>query len=300
MKDRLKTLIIRAGALGDTLMLMPAICGLRKDTGIIIIGRRPGIDYLRPYVDQCVDIETSGLHRLFMEDADNLSGLSLPSPDLVAAFLNDPDGRLTCRLKACFPESSINIFPVFPPEKDKRHIALYMAKAIQETGIPIDADYVFKESFKFPLMPPKTSVPGERGLVVIHPGSGSRVKNYPPAFWLQLIREIKRMQLDNAGRMLLLMGPAEEDVLPVMRDTLKGMDIAVSVLPEKEELISILARASVYIGHDSGVTHLAAMLGTHVIALFNESPINRWRPLGPNVRIIAKSDFKAFPDNSPL
>jgi heptosyltransferase-3 len=286
----LAILIIRAGALGDTLMLMPAITGLRRNADVIIAGRRPGIDYLRPYVDQCLDMETSGWHRLFMEEDDNIHPLPISSPDHVAAFLNDPDGRLRVNLKACFPDSSVSIFPVFPPEKDKRHIALYMAESIQEAGLPMDAGRIFEESLEVPLMAVETRIPDE-GPIVIHPGSGSGKKNYPPLFWLELIRELKRSRLDNGGRIIMVLGPAEEDLVNFFRDKLNERDVELKLIPEREELMSILGRASVYIGHDSGITHLAAMLGRHVIALFKESSMERWRPLGPKVRIIKKGDY---------
>lgn len=271
-------------------MLMPAIRGLGKGAEITVAGRRPGIDYLRPHVERCLDMEASGWHRLFMEGADN-SALSIPSPDHVAAFLNDPAGRLTGRLKALFPGSSVNVFPVFPPEEDKRHIALYMAKALQDAGLPIDSERAFAESLESPLLCPDPCGPKEEGLIIIHPGSGSRRKNYPPSFWFQLIGEIKKIQCDNPGKIMLLMGPAEEDILPVFRDNMKEGDIEFKVLPEKEELMSILARGSVYIGHDSGVTHLAAMMGIHVIALFKHTSVEQWRPLGPNVRIFKNRDY---------
>lgn len=286
----MKILIIRAGALGDTLMLMPAICGLRKSAEIMIAGRCPGIDYLRPYVDQCIDMETSGWHRLFMKDPDSLAPLSSLSPDHVVAFLNDPDGRLIGNLKAWFPESAVSIFPVFPLEEDKTHIALYMAGAIQESGLPIDALRVFEDSFKIPLMSDEIH-PGEKGYVVLHPGSGSKKKNYPPLFWLELIKELKRTRLHNAGRIILLLGPAEEGLLTFFRNNLNERDVELKVLPEREELMSILGGASLYLGHDSGITHLAAMLGRPVIALFKESSIERWRPLGPNVRIMKDGNY---------
>lgn len=271
-------------------MLMPSIKGLGKSAEITIAGRRPGIDFLRPHIDRCIDMETSGWHRLFMEGTDESSPL-IPSPDHVAAFLNDPDGRLRDRLKSIFPGSYVNIFQVFPPEEYKDHIALYMAKALQGTGLPIDSERAFVESFELPLLRPDPCVPVENGLIVIHPGSGSRRKNYPPSFWLPLIREIKRIQHDNPGKIMLIIGPAEEDILPVFRDSFKGRDVEIKVLPGKEELMSIMFKGSVYIGHDSGITHLAAMTGIHVIALFKHTSVEQWRPLGPHVRLIKNGDY---------
>jgi heptosyltransferase III len=287
----LKVLIIRAGALGDTLMLMPAIRALRKDNEIIFVGRLPAIDYIRPYVDLCIDIDSSGWHRLFMERSAVFPEVAFASPDYVVGFLNDPEGNVLTNLTACFPESAVRVFPVFPPEKDKTHIALYMAQAIQKAGLPMNARSVFKDSLEVPLMALEHSSPDETGPVVIHPGSGSQRKNYPPLFWLQLIKELKKEGLDNSRRIILLLGPAEEELAAFFRGGINERDVELKVTPEREELMSILGNASVYIGHDSGITHLAAMLGRPVIALFKDSPEERWRPLGPDVRIIKNVDY---------
>jgi heptosyltransferase III len=289
----LRILIIRAGALGDTLMLMPAIRGLRKEIDVMVAGRRPGIDYLRPYVAQCLDMDGSGWHRLFMEDA---AGIAAPfpvqPPDHVIAFINDPDGKVGERLNACLPGSAVHVFPVFHPEEDKRHISLYMAQALEGIGLPLDAGSAFEAALRAPLMPPASPLHG--GYIVMHPGSGGRRKNYPPPLWLELIKGLKKKRKKEG--IFLLFGPAEEDILPYFRENLREDEIAFKVMPESGELLSILGNASLYIGHDSGVTHLAAMTGADVIAFFKETSIERWMPLGPRVRILKNG--KCIPGNS--
>jgi heptosyltransferase III len=282
----LKILLIRAGALGDSLMLMPSIRALGKSNEIIFAGRRPGIDYIKPCVDQCIDVENSGWHRLFMKDPGGPFDLAVSSPDHVVAFSSDPEGIVSANLRACFPESIVNVFPVFPAEGDERHIALYMAQSIRDSGLPIDAQRCFEDSFMVPLMSSNGQQNSDEGPVVIHPGSGSQKKNYPPLYWAQLIRALKKSALDNSKRMILLLGPAEDGMADFFRKELDEKEVEFKDRPEREELISIINSASVYIGHDSGVTHLAAMLGKPVMALFKDSQVERWRPLGPNVRII--------------
>jgi len=48
----------------------------------------------------------------------------------------------------------------------------------------------------------------------------------------------------------------------------------------------MLAEAALYIGNDSGLTHLAAATGCPTIALFGASDPAVWRPLGDHVRVI--------------
>jgi ADP-heptose:LPS heptosyltransferase len=47
-----------------------------------------------------------------------------------------------------------------------------------------------------------------------------------------------------------------------------------------------LARARLYAGNDSGITHLAAAVGTPVLALFGPTNPEVWAPRGPNVRVV--------------
>jgi len=65
-----------------------------------------------------------------------------------------------------------------------------------------------------------------------------------------------------------------------------GEQAEILFAPELEQLLSILTQAPLYVGHDSGITHLAAKLGTPTIALFKNSSVQQWRPLGPRVRVV--------------
>jgi ADP-heptose:LPS heptosyltransferase len=56
-----------------------------------------------------------------------------------------------------------------------------------------------------------------------------------------------------------------------------------------DRLMALLNESVLFIGHDSGISHLAAMLGTPTIALFKASDPIQWRPLGPSVRVIRGS-----------
>ena len=55
------------------------------------------------------------------------------------------------------------------------------------------------------------------------------------------------------------------------------------------ELACWLATARVYLGNDSGITHLAAATGVPVVALFGPSDPAVWAPRGDTVRVVARS-----------
>jgi ADP-heptose:LPS heptosyltransferase len=101
---------------------------------------------------------------------------------------------------------------------------------------------------------------------VIHPFSGSPRKNWP----LERYREL-----------------AERSPLPVRwcagpEETLPGA----TRIDNLWELASWIAGAGVYIGNDSGITHLAAATGVPVIAIFGPTDPPIWAPRGENVQVV--------------
>lgn len=57
------------------------------------------------------------------------------------------------------------------------------------------------------------------------------------------------------------------------------------------ELGCWIANARVFIGNDSGITHLAAAVGTRTVALFGPTDPAIWAPRGRDVRVIAKANL---------
>jgi heptosyltransferase-3 len=282
----LRLLIIRSGALGDTLMLMPSIAYLNRRADILIAGRSPGIEYLRPYVKECIDMERGAWYKIFMEKFNDINRISIlkPVPNHIVAFMNDPNGVVYSNLMSLFSKSSIDIFPPFPHEGAKIHTALYIARSLESAGLPINSSAAFNESLKRPLFA-ETNFSAKGWAMVFHPGSGSEKKNYPKEFWLEMIKYLKQVRDDMSMDHIVLLGPAEEDLLPFFKNASKETRIKTVFCPEGQDLMSILRQAILYIGHDSGITHLSAMTGAPVIALYR-GPVHQWAPLGPNIRII--------------
>jgi hypothetical protein len=169
-------------------MLMPSINALKDWHEIIIAGRSPGIEYLKPYVERCIDLERGEWHRLYNAQArfDTLQIM----PDQVTGFLNDKDNIIFDNLSHLFPGAKIDIFPPFPGPDNSSHIAFYMANAIQSAGIDINPGAAFSGALTKPLMGHRR---GKGNRVVLHPGSGSGDKNYPALFWLDMLWEIKKI-----------------------------------------------------------------------------------------------------------
>jgi ADP-heptose:LPS heptosyltransferase len=58
-------------------------------------------------------------------------------------------------------------------------------------------------------------------------------------------------------------------------------------IPDLYELGCWLADARVYIGNDAGTTHLAAAVGSPVVAIFGPTDPGLWAPRGRHVRIVS-------------
>ncbi|MFO7462108.1 MAG: glycosyltransferase family 9 protein [Desulfatiglandales bacterium] len=280
-------LIIRPAALGDSLMLMPSLCALKGMAETILVGRKPGIDFLAPYVLQAMDFESHGWHLLYGDEKERVPHLSLPLLDLAVLFHSDPHGEMASRLEDILPGVQVRVFPGFPPEHTETHAALYLALCLEASGCPINAAQAFEEALR--VSPLKQSANDKRAkAVVIHPGSGSAKKNHPPQFWLDFAKRFSELY---PFPLTLLLGPAEEALLPFFQGHLQGTAGAeILFCPDRSELLSSFSQAVLYAGQDSGITHLAAMIGAPTLALFRSSSIAQWRPLGPLVRTVESEE----------
>ena len=110
----------------------------------------------------------------------------------------------------------------------------------------------------------------------VHPGSGGRSKCWPLERYVKLVSRL-------AGRGwngIVLTGPAEEAVEArvARRAFPRGWSHLAS--PDLGTAAGLAARCGLYVGNDSGMTHLAAAAGALVLALFLDVHVPAWRPFG--------------------
>ncbi len=119
---------------------------------------------------------------------------------------------------------------------------------------------------------------GRKDLVAIHPGSGSTRKNWSIEGFLGVARHIKNMGHD----VLFILGPAEEGIVPLV----EGCGLPVVFNRSILKAARILASSRLYIGNDSGISHLSALLSTPTIVIFKATDPFLWRPFGPKVHVV--------------
>lgn len=125
-------------------------------------------------------------------------------------------------------------------------------------------------------------VPPDQPFVLLHPGSGGRIKCWPLENFVSLARRLA----DRDVRVLMVVGEAEIDRWPA--DNLRRLAQGFPLLrcDDLVQLAALLAQARAYLGNDSGPSHLAAALGTPTIALFGATNPVHFAPVGPAVRVI--------------
>ena len=117
--------------------------------------------------------------------------------------------------------------------------------------------------------------------VIISPGAGSVKKRWPLERFLMVAAELKKRGLQPS----ILLGPAEVDLEAALHHSPQSQPQVVKTRTF-QELITVLESAVIYIGNDSGVSHLAAFLGVPTLVIFGPSDPDRWRPFGDHVRIV--------------
>jgi heptosyltransferase III len=253
-------LIIRPGALGDFVLSLPAMEFLRAS--YTEVWTRSAHLPLVQFADRTRAIASTGL---------DLAGVTEPPAELWDALrgfdsivswygANRPEFREAVR---DFP---FTFHTALPPDTGMHAADVYLS---QVGGIPGG----FPRSH--------CDVP-RQDFVVIHPFSGSRRKNWP----LENFRTLAT-QLEQDCPVHWCRGP-EDPPLPGAVE-----------IDDLHQLARWFAQARLFIGNDSGVTHLAAAVGTPVLAFFGPTDSAVWAPRGPNVKIglFSTESFSGLPGN---
>lgn len=129
--------------------------------------------------------------------------------------------------------------------------------------------------------------PNAGGPLVLHVGAGSEAKRWPLEQWAELQAALQRI-----GRVEVIAGEVEAERLnPSERAEFGAM--GGRFVQGLDDLSALIGSARVFLGCDTGPTHLAAQLGVATVALFGPTDPERWGPIGPRVRVVGPA--KAAP-----
>jgi heptosyltransferase-2 len=281
-----RILIIRGGALGDFILTLPALHALREANAaarIEILGYKH-IAVLaegRFYANAVRSIEYGALSGFFATNAELDQELSayFRSFDLIVSYLFDPDEIFDGNLSKAGAGRIIT-----GPGKlgSHMHASRQLAQPVQQLGIEVSdfrarlylsaEDRAFGEQFV---------ANAKSDLLTLHPGSGSEQKNWPIEHWL----EVGEFLLGRGCSLVIVAGEADQHQLKTLQHAWPDRDVLFAINLPLPELAAVLARSN-FLGHDSGIAHLAAAVGAQCVVLFGPTDPRVWAPQGSNVRVI--------------
>src|SRR5271167_1929983 len=196
---------------------------------------------------------------------------------IYSSFASD-DPRFRARLTAA-TDADVSFHPFLPD--DDAHVSAAYLHAIDATALPTDSRLEpTPDDLAAAARALNQSNVDSSHLIVIFPGSGSPAKNWPAVKFAALASTLS----ERAG-VVVILGPAESPLEPIFRErgvaALKDLDLPT---------VAAIARlATAFVGNDSGVSHLAAAVGTPGVAIFGPTEPARWRPLGGRIDILRRN-----------
>lgn len=269
----MKTLLIRSGGLGDTALSLFAAQWLSSAQGhdVTVMVQRRHIQLAGLF----------GFDSVSEEECDFQSAFSIPSSRLVDA-LKPFDAVIaikkeTGNLRLAINGSLERIAPLPPADYALPYPMFIIHGAANALGVDPPE--------KLPRLEPRREwgKPLSRHLIFAV-GSGSLTKNWPLYNFINLV-EIARA--NGFEKFTAIIGPAEMERDPGAAGSLAEISgVCALVAPSIHDLASAIAGANVFVGADSGVTHLAALIEAPTIALFGPTNPIVWRPVGDRVTVI--------------
>jgi len=307
---RPRVLAIHPGALGDVLQAVPALRALGADARVTFCGQ-PRLGELLAgagVVREAVSFDTFGLEALFSEESVPV-GLTGRLGDFAAvvSWFGSGDARYCERIGAL---PAAVVAPAVPG--NERIVAVW--QHLLATLDPIRGRLTrppaegLEAARKRPLRAESATLvdgraalalPGpwrasaeralaeagarpDRPLLVVHPGAGGRWKLASPALLAGAIA-----QALGAGdtEVLVHIGPADGDAAMRLIDALARPPRRL-IEPPLPTLAGVLQRSHAFLGADSGVSHLAAAVGTPAVILFPAATRERWAPWSRSATLI--------------
>ena len=275
-------LLIRPGAIGDSLLTFPVMQALRvqhSDAHITFVSNAAALPLAHAcqLADVTYDYSAPLWSQLFLPP-DRYSQqfrTLLAHTDQAICWLRDDDGIIARGLRAVGIKH-VMVAPGRPPAGERIHIVDYLLRTVGMGSSRWHAGAGDPE-----------------GPVAIHPGSGGAYKCWPVPSFIAIIEALLQRSLP----VLLLGGPADTARIQEIQQHVQRL-VASTARNDAPSLFQTMIDAPLltlaqrlqgcrgYLGNDSGMTHLAAMLGLRTVALFGPSDPDIWHPIGPHVHML--------------
>jgi ADP-heptose:LPS heptosyltransferase len=183
-----------------------------------------------------------------------------------------------------------------PPPDPTIHQLASLRKLVASRGIPADPEpprlpESLRDLGRGPLESAGLAAAGD--LVLLAPGSANRIKRWPWQRYGELAAELQRRGV-TCG---VVIGPGERETARAVSEAAGGPLPVLGEDLDPAALAGVLAHARVVVCNDSGAMHLAAAVGTPVVALFGLTDPRLTSPTGAPCRVIDGHDPAADPES---
>ena len=280
-------LVMRPGAIGDSLLAFPVIQALRacytaprvtfvSNAAILPLAQDAGL------AEEVSDYALALWSGLFSTAGVRSPALwdMLQRIDHAICWLRDPDDIVKHNLLA---HSIDHIVIALGRPAGEVHCVDYLARTIWPANPPLLVPGA-------PIIPPyaERRVPAR---IAIHPGSGGMYKCWPVAHFATIIDALWRRDIP----VLLLAGPADTEILAALLARLPAPPDSTLLTILRDAPLRVVARevqqCCGYLGNDSGISHLAALCGVSTVVLFGPTSPAIWRPYGSSVRVLFEREL---------
>ena len=240
----MKRLLIRPGGIGDCLLCVPALEWLAREAEAEIWAPAAVVPLLAR-IAPARAISSTGLDLVEIgSEAPRAVLERLRAFDEIVSWYGG--NRAEFREAVARHGLPFRFLEALPPREGETHAADYFLAQVGGAIPGVPAIEVEREG---------------AGCIYVHPFSGSRKKNWP-------VEKFRALAERLPGPVHWVRG--EED--PALDEAIGALTL--------EELARRLKGARLYVGNDSGVSHLAAAVGAPVVALFGPTDARVWAPRG--------------------
>ena len=225
--------------------------------------------------DGASSLEARSLAGLFARDGEWAEEVSryFAQFDLIISYLSDPEKIFQTNVARC-SKARLIAGPHRPDETVKLHATKVFLQPLEPLGIT-NPDSTPRITLHSPL--------STHHVLALHPGSGSERKNWPENKWAELLG---RLATETKWDFLLIGGEAEGDRIERLAATLPTARVQATQNLPLVELAERMKSCAFFLGHDSGITHLAAALGLSGLALWGETVPEIWQTLGGRIKLL--------------
>src|SRR5262245_25927059 len=285
------TLAIHPGALGDVLLAVPALRALRaqRPGQALTLAAQPRLARLLAAVgevDRAMDFESLALDALFTTDPTRARPLLVHVGRTVCWF-GSRDPLFVANLSSIDP-GAVVAQPAAADIPVWQHLRRTVGAPLDGQTAPLRVPPVVAETGRQALL--NVGWDGTRSVIVMHPGAGGTVKQWPVDGFVTVARAVSQ---GRSSALVVHQGPADAEAAAALLDALGHAAVCLRE-PTLEGLAGALACATLYLGNDSGVSHLAAAVGAPSVVLFTPGLLG-WRPWGPRVDLPVVSTTRIFP-----